>query len=292
MITDTNSTNPYEASNIDEKPAEIVRFFKGEPVPQKIVGIVLWDAMHYAYSSDKRPHFAIGIMHGLYLALVAAAFFAFIEGQHLFSFWLIGVTIVALFVLWVLLYVISIKAIFRILRKERMVFAPSIREIWQLFHSLINGILFLLTFLGSFLLATIVFVPAVFVLEPIWNTPSSNIPMFILGVCLYGIAIILWIAFVCIFYMRSALAIHCIIDQNVNFLTAYRRAWSLTRGNLRTLAFGTPGTSKPIVTGLIVILTCGLGLLPIIGYYFCWLTVAYLMLSGQCETVAQQPDEW
>ena len=292
MTTDTNSTNPYEASNIDEKPAEIVRFFKGEPVPQKIVGIVLWDAMHYAYSSDKRPYFAIGVLQALYLALVGLAVFAFVAHPQMAIAipWLVGFVGGSLFVLWVLLYVISIKAIFRILRKERMVFAPSIREIWQLFHSLINGILFLLTFLGSFAFALILILPGLYLTD--LSGFGTNTPRLILGICFYVLGTGLWIAFVCIFYMRSALAIHCIIDQNVNFLTAYRRAWALTRGNLRTLAFGTPGTSKPLTTFLILVVTCGLGLLPIIGYYFCWLTVAYLMLSGQCETVAQQPDEW
>jgi hypothetical protein len=103
---------------------------------------------------------------------------------------------------------------------------------------------------------------------------------------------ILWIAFVCLFYMRSALGMHCIVDQGVGFLTAYRKAWSLTRGNLRALALGTPSTSKPLMTFLILTFSLGLGFFPLIGYYFCWLTVAYLMLSGQCETVAQQPDEW
>lgn len=289
----TDNANPYEASDIVEKPAEIVRFFKAPPNPQKIVGLVLWDAMHYAYTTDKKSYFALGFVQFFYIVLVLVAVFAFMAHPQMAELWLIGIVAGALFVLWVFLYIISLNAIFRLLRKEKMTFAPSIREFLRLVYSLVNGTLFLLTFLSTFVLfAVICFFPSILVLEPIWGNASSNTAMFVFGLCLYGLGTALWIAFSCLFYMRSALGIHCIVDQGVNFLTAYRRAWALTRGNLRTLAFGMPGTSKPIMTGLILLATCGLGFFPIIGYYFCWLTVAYLMMGGQCETVAQQPDEW
>lgn len=288
----TNNVNPYEASNIDEKPAEIVRFFKAPPEPRKIVGVVLWDAMHHAYTENKRAYYALGFLQLLYMVPVALAVFAFREHPQMANPWLVGFTAVSLFTLWVLLYVMSLNAIFRLLRKEQMTFAPSIREIARLFYSLVNGMLFLLTFLAAFALALVLVLPGVYLTDNVMSNIGTNYPRLILGVCSYALGTGLWIAFSCIFYMRSALGIHCIVDQGVNFLTAYRRAWALTRGNLRTLAFGTPGTSKPIATFLIFCVTGGLAFFPLIGYYFCWLTVAYLMLSGQCETVAQQPDEW
>jgi len=285
-------TNPYQASDIDEKPAEVVRFYRAEVVPQKIVGTVLWDAMHYAYTTEKPACFFLGFVQAFYLGLVVAAAYVFWEYGHLFGPFLIGVTGVALFVLWVLFYIMSLNAIFRLLRKERMTFAPSLRELLRLVRTLFHGVLFLLSFLMVLTLATVLFLPGIYLLDNVLSNIGTNTPKLIFGICLYALGTSLWIAFVCLFYMRSALGLHCIVDQGDNFLIAYRRAWSLTRGNLRTLAFGTPSTSKPLMTFLILTFSLGLGFFPLIGYYFFWLTVAYLMLSGQCETIAQQPDEW
>ena len=288
-------TNPYQASDIDEKPAEIVRFYHADAVPQKIVGTVLWDAMHYAYSSEKSTYFALGFMQALYFALVGmvivtvAAFWEYGDWGDLFPVCLVGM---ALFVLWVLLYIISLKVIFRRLRKEKMIFAPSLRELASLCYALLHGVLFLVSFLSVFTLATLLFLPGIWLTDNVLSQINLNTPKLIFGISLYVLGTTLWIAFVCLFYMRSALGLHCIVDQGDDFVTAYRRAWSLTRGNLRALAFGTPSTSKPLMTFLILTFSLGLGFFPLIGYYFCWLTVAYLMLSGQSETIAQQPDEW
>ena len=285
-------TNPYQASDIDEKPAEVVRFFRAEVVPQKIVGTVLWDAMHSAYSTNKRPCIALGFMQAFYLALVVGTGLVFKNFGDLIGPFLIGLTAAALFVLWVLLYIMSLNAIFRLLRKERMTFAPSLRELLRLCYTLIHGVLFLASFLMILALATVLILPGAWLTDNVLSQMSHNTPKLVFGICLYALGTSLWIAFVCLFYMRSALGLHCIVDQGDDFLTAYRRAWSLTRGNLRALAFGTPSTSKPLMTFLILTFSLGLGFFPLIGYYFCWLTVAYLMLSGQSETIAQQPDEW
>ena len=291
--------NPYAAMDIDEKPAEIVRFYRAEAVPQKIAGTVLWDAMHYAYTTEKPACYFLGFVQAFYLALVVAAVLAFRNyGEELMDYdgipgpFLIGLTVTGLFILWVLLYIMSLNAIFRLLRKERMTFAPSLRELLRLCYALVNGVLFLTSFLLVLILATILLIPGIYLTDNVLSNIGTNTPKLILGICLYALGTTLWIAFVCLFYMRSALGLHCIVDQGDHFLAAYRRAWSLTRGNLRTLAFGTPSTSKPLMTFLILTFSLGLGFFPLIGYYFCWLTVAYLMLSGQCETVAQQPDEW
>jgi hypothetical protein len=292
-------TNPYQVSDIDEKPVEVVRFYRAEVVPQKIVGTVLWDAMHYAYTMEKPACFFLGFVQAFYLALVVAVILVFKNyGEELLNYgnllgsFLIGLTVAALFVLWVLFYIMSLNAIFRLLRKERMTFAPSLRELLRLVRTLLHGVLFLLSFLTVLALATVLFLPGMYLLDNVLSNIGTNTPKLILGICLYALGTSVWVAFVCLFYMRSALGLHCIVDQGDNFLTAYRRAWSLTRGNLRTLAFGTPSTSKPLMTFLILTFSLGLGFFPLIGYYFCWLTVAYLMLSGQCETIAQQPDEW
>jgi hypothetical protein len=285
-------TNPYAASDIDERPAEIVRFFKAEAVPQKIAGTVLWDAMHYAYTVEKKSYITLGFLQALYLGLVVVAVLVFWHYGELLGLFLIGVTTVALFVLWVLLYIMTLNVIFRLLRKEKMTFAPSLRELVRLGYTLLHGVLFLASFLSVFLLAMLLFIPGMYLTDNVLSNIGTDWPKLMLGVCLYVLGTILWIAFVCLFYMRSALGLHCIVDQGVGFLTAYRKAWSLTRGNLRALALGTPSTAKPLMTFLILTFTLGLGFFPLIGYYFCWLTVAYLMLSGQCATIAQQPDAW
>jgi len=285
-------TNPYAASDVDESPAEIVRFFRVKAEPQQIVGTVLWEAMHYVYSTEKRAYIALGFLQAFYLGLVIGAGLVIWNFGEIIGAFLVGVTVVSLFVLWVLLYIMSLNAIFRLLRKERMAFAPSLRELLRLCRTLLHGVLFLASFLAVIVLATLMFVPGMILTDNVLSNIGTNTPKLILGICLYATGTVLWIAFVCLFYMRSALGLHCIVDQGDNFLTAYRRAWSLTRGNLRALAFGTPSTSKPLMTFLILTFSLGLGFFPLIGYYFCWLTVAYLMLSGQCETIAQQPDEW
>ena len=283
--------NPYEATDIDEKPAEIVRFYRAEAVPEKIVGPVLWDAMHYAYIMEKPSYIAIGFVQAFYLGLIVTAVLAFKNVSELREPFFIGLTVAGLFVLWVLLYIMSLNAIFRLLRKERMAFAPSLRELLRLCYTLMQCVLFLASFLFVLLLATSLFLPGIYLTDNVLSNAGLNTPKLILGICLYALGTSLWITFVCLFYMRSALGLHCIVDQGDNFLTAYRRAWSLTRGNLRALAFGTPSTSKPLMTFLILTFSLGFGFFPLIGYYFCWLTVAYLMLSGQSETIAQQ-EEW
>jgi hypothetical protein len=267
-------------------------------VPQKIVGTVLWDAMHYAYTTEKPAYYFLGFVQAFYLGLVVLAALAYWNfGEGLADFGgllgsiLIGVTVAGLFVLWVLLYIMSLNVIFRLLRKEKMAFAPSLRELLRLVYTLLQGVLYFASFLAVLALATVLILPGLYLTDNVLSNIGSNTPKLILGICLYALGTCLWIAFVCLFYMRSALGLHCIVDQGDNFLTAYRRAWSLTRGNLRTLAFGTPSTSKPLMTFLILTFSLGLGFFPLIGYYFCWLTVAYLMLSGQCETIAQQ-EEW
>jgi len=285
-------TNPYQASDFDEKPAEIVRFHRTEAVPQKIVGTVLWDAMHYAYAAEKKAYIALGFMQALYLGLVIGVAVVLWQYGGLIGRFLIGLAAIVLFVLWVLLYIMTLHVIFRLLRKERMKFAPSLRELATLCYTLLHGVLFLASFLLVFVLGTLLFLPGLYLMDNVVSNIGTNWPKLVLGICLYATGTILWITFVCLFYMRSALGLHCIVDQGIGFLTAYRRAWSLTRGNLRALAFGTPSTSKPLMTFLILTFSLGLGFFPLIGYYFCWLTVAYLMLSGQSESIAQQPDEW
>jgi len=296
-------TNPYAASDIDEKPAEIVQFFKAEEtVPQKIVGAVMWDAMHYAWTTEKRAYIALGFMQALYLALVvliiaaATVYWDYdnLQLSDLHFYELLTACLVGsiLFVLWVLLYIMSLNVIFRLLRKEKMTFAPSLRELVRLCYTLLHGVLFFASFLSFFVLETGLLIPGVYLIDDILFNTGTNTPRLVLGICLYVLTVVLWSVISCLFYMRSALGLHCIVDQRVGFLTAYRRAWSLTRGNLRALALGTPSQSKPLMTFLILTFSLGLGFFPLIGYYFCWLTVAYLMLSGQCQTVAQQPDEW
>jgi len=297
--------NPYAASDIDEKPAEIVRFIKAEAVPQKIIGTVMWDAMHYAWTTEKKAYIFLGFMQALYLALVVwvvvAATSSWDYGGQLWSALLslhiyeqLAACLIGgiLFALWVLLYIMSLNVIFRLLRKEKMIFAPSLRELARLCYTLLHGVLFLASFLLVLVLGTLLFLPGLYLMDNVMSNIGTNWPRLILGICLYAVGTILWIAFVCLFYMRSALGLHCIVDQGVGFLTAYRKAWSLTRGNLRVLALGTPSQSKPLMTFLILTFSLGLGFFPLIGYYFCWLKVAYLMLSGQYEAVAQQPDEW
>jgi hypothetical protein len=291
----TSTVNPYEAYDVDEKPVEMVRFFRAKPSPQKITSTLLWEAMTSAYSLNKREYIEIGFVQIFFLfpliAVIAAVIYYrdFVESQ-----WdVIGMfaIVACVLLLGVVLYVISISVIFRLLRKEKMTFSPSIREFFHLVWVVSQCVLFLFTFMLVVSLATIVLIPGGLILDQVqFNNPDY--PRLILGILVYLLGTIIWIAILCLFYMRSALGLHCMIDRSVNFLSAYRMAWKLTHGNLRALATGTPAVSKPFTTFMILVFTCGLAFLPLIGYYFCWLTVSYLMLSGQSEMIAQQPDEW
>ncbi|MDR1493447.1 MAG: hypothetical protein LBT05_12100 [Planctomycetaceae bacterium] len=287
--------NPYEACDVDERPVEMAIFFRAEPSPRKITSVLLWEATTSAYSFNKGTYIAVGFAQSFFLfpliAVVAAIVYYrdFVESR-----WdVVGmIAIVAcVLLLGVVFYVVSISVILRKLRKENMIFSPSIREFFHLVWVASQCVLFLLTFVFVILLATIVLLPGSLILDKI-QINDPDYPFLILGVLVYLLGVLIWIAILCLFYMRSALGLHCIIDRGVNFISAYRMAWRLTRGNLRALATGTPATSKPFTTFMILTLTCGIAFLPLIGYYFCWLTVSYLMLSGQAETIPQQPDEW
>jgi len=291
----TSDINPYESYDIDERPVEMVRFFRTEISPQKITSTLLWEAMTSAYAMNKGTYIAIGFVQSFFLfpliAVIAAAvnYWELVESRWdvagIFSI------IACVLLLGVVLYIISISVIFRLLRKEQMIFSPSIREFLRLVWTVSQCVLLLLTFAVVILLATVVLIPGALMLDKIqFNEPLDS--RFILGILVYLLGTLIWIAILCLFYMRSALGLHCIIDCGMNFISAYRTAWKLTRGNLRALATGTPATSKPFTTFMILLFTGGLAFLPLIGYYFCWLTVSYLMLSGQSEMIAQQPDEW
>ncbi|MDR1382313.1 MAG: hypothetical protein LBJ67_00485 [Planctomycetaceae bacterium] len=291
----TSGVNPYEAYDIDERPVEMVRFFRAEPSPQKITSTLLWEAMTAAYSLNKGTYIAIGFVQSFFLAPFIAVIAAVVYYWDVVaSRWdVVGMCAIVAIVLLlgVVLYIISINVIFRLLRKEKMIFVTSIWEYFHLVWVISQCVMFLLTFVFVVSLATVVLIPGGLILDKTqWNNPDYT--SLILGILVYLLGTIIWIAILCLFYIRSALGLHCIIDHGVNFVSAYRMAWRLTRGNLRALATGTPAGSKPFTTFMILLFTCGLAFLPLIGYYFCWLTVSYLMLSGQAEMIVQQPDEW
>ena len=108
----------------------------------------------------------------------------------------------------------------------------------------------------------------------------------ILGVILS----IVWILIVIVLMTRLLYGVHFIIDCRMNCLAAARASWRHTRGNILAVTFKDTGLGvRQLPLLAFAYLTLGVVL---IGYAYCDVTVTYLMLTGQCDLLKQQPDEW
>ena len=101
-------------------------------------------------------------------------------------------------------------------------------------------------------------------------------------ILVFAVFVFLWTR---IFY-----GIPFIVDRQMNCLDAARASWYYTRGNIKILTFRKGGRiASDLVILALFFLTFGASL---IGYMYCSVIVTYLMLTGQCELLEEQPDEW
>ncbi|MCL2349200.1 MAG: hypothetical protein FWC50_13195 [Planctomycetaceae bacterium] len=291
-MNESSPENPYQASLIDEKPVEMVRFFHAEPVPKKLFKESLVEATWHGFINHKREFAGLGFAQILFFFLPATVIYWFLS-QHpdvLKDYFVTVSSIVCLFLLGVLIYVVSISATLRLLRKEPMVFFSDWREAVSLLTTLFHASIYLVISLSVVALVVLLMV------APIGSFFNGRIflandNVWILLFLLFMLTVIFGSVLIEWLFARFSFGIHFIVDRKSNFWTAFRQSWWFTKGNTRAITTKRRSFFRVLLV-LMLIVTCGLGIFVLFGYYYCSVTVTYLMMTGQCELVSELPDEW
>ena len=289
-MNESSSENPYQASLIDEKPVEMVRFFRAEPGPKKLVKESLDEALRHGFMNHKGEFTGLGFAQGIFFFLPAAVMIWFLsQTPEVLRYYFVTVSSIAcLFLLGVLIYVVSVSAALRLLRKEPMIFFSDWREavslLTTLFHASIYQMISWTVFFGA-IIPVLTFVDRLFELQ-------NNDTILAFWLFLYIILIFAFAIGAGWFFARFSFGVHFIVDRKSSFWAAFRQSWRFTKGNTRSITTKRQPFVRILLVYLMLIVTCGLGIFVLFGYFYCSTTVTYLMMTGQCELVPELPDEW
>jgi len=288
-MTKSSPENPYQATLIDEKPVEMVRFFRAEPVSKKLFRESLNEITWHGFMNHKGEFAGLGFAQVLFFFLPATVILWFLS-QHpdVWKDYFVTVSSIAcLFLLGVLIYVVSISATLRLLRKEPMVFFSDWREAVSLLTTLFHASIYLMIFvLFGIAWGTMLFACTVnLVVQASDKGLLLLLSLYILLILAGGFGFV-W------FFARFSSGIHFIVDRKSSFWTAFRLSWRFTQGNVRVITTKRLPFFYGLLMFLLLIVTCGLGIFVLLGYCYCSVTVTYLMMTGQCELVSELPDEW
>jgi hypothetical protein len=297
FMTNSNSDfiesgNPYQATFIDEKPIEMARFFRAEPTPQKITAALLKEAVHFAFMNHKLAFSVIGLVT-LLIVIIPIALVLILINHYEILFHKVGfimIFYVCLFLVVITIQIEMIEVSLKILRKES-IFSSQLQRNWRQFFFVLGYRIFqvvILIFISIFAVCIIIsffggigLLLSYLKLIPTWG----NILFFIVG---YMISLV----FAAVYGQRLGVSIHFIVDRKMNCIAAIRESWRFTRGNSKELQKGKRFSAISCSFFLMLLVTCGLAIVVVIGHAYCCQCVAYLMLTGQCELVVQLPDEW
>ena len=294
--------NPYrvtEVSGEDEKSVPNLRFVRAEPVPKKITYRELNGAVYRTFMADKKRFLVLGLVHFLVLALIFG-YLAFIMNLFmelervnrdlqyntfltlLFIFFFVPVILTYLYAL--LAFVASIKITLHLVRKEKNSWHFTWRQGFDFLKTSIYVVIyFVICYLFFFVLPAGIMAPWAMFMDG--NDPPEwywvvLVYVILIPAVLFG----LWII------ARHAIGVVAIIDRRTGPISTFRSIRKFTRGNVYT--FWHSFLLHYMVLGLLTYFTLGLFLVVTIPYLCCWFTVAYLMMTGQYESLDQQPDEW
>jgi hypothetical protein len=288
----TESGNPYQATFIDEKPIEMARFFHAEPTPQKITATLLKEAVHFSFIKHKFAFSAIGLA-ALLVTMIPIAGLVLILTNHseilLHKVWFIILLYVCLFLVSLTVQVEVVEISLKILRKESIF--SQLQRNWRQFFFVLGYRIFqivILIFMSIFAIGMIIFF--------FWGiglllSHLKLIPPFV-SILFFTVGYITSLVFAVVCGQRLGISFHFIVDRKMNCIAAIRESWRFTRGNIKELQKGKRFSAISCGFFLMLLVTCGLAIVVVIGHTYCCQCVAYLMLTGQCELVAQLPDEW
>ena len=286
--------NPYRATIVDEKPVDVAEFFRAEPQYRKLLPGSIVRTCFAMFMRYKGQFIGLGIAQAIFIVFPVVAVF-WLLAQHpdvgREQPWLLAVAAVMLTLLTVFMIVVSISASLRILRKEKMIFLSTPRDAARLAWCVLHTLIYITAWLG-FLVVTLV--PWNLCLASLGeNGIEMSNQQLIFRVIFGVIFFVLWLFALVFILTRLCYGVHFIIDRQQNFLSAFGASWRHTRGNIKAMTVNDQATlGRNFLLVILVVLTGGLGLLIVAGYAYCAGAVTYLMLTGQCELLEEQPDEW
>ena len=286
--------NPYLATIVDEKPVDVAEFFCAEPQYRKLLPGTVVRTCFAMFMRHKGQFIGLGIAQVIFIVFPVVAVFWLLT-QHpdvgREQPWLLVVAAVMLILLTVFMIVVSISVSLRILRKEKMIFLSTPRDAARLAWSMLHSLIYIVVWLGLSMIAQIPC--SLSFVFGVRNWIAANNNLWILGVIFGLILIVLGIFFFVFVSIRLLYGVHFIIDRQLNFLSASGASWHHTRGNIKAIFVGDHAVfGHYLLLVFLVTFTGGLALMVVAGLVYCEATVTYLMLTGQCELLEEQPDEW
>ncbi|MDR1957770.1 MAG: hypothetical protein LBQ54_01780 [Planctomycetaceae bacterium] len=292
--------NPYEPMMIsDEEPVEMVRFFRAAPMPRKVRSQMLRDVIRFTFRKHLKEFIGLGLMQVLFIWVpVFTVSWLLVNHPNLVpNLFLTGGILFLLILLAVLIYVASVNASLRFLRKEKMVFFSSFGDAVRFIKTVFNSIVYGLICVAVGVIVTIIIsIVSSFPLFLLFGSDSFPEPtelktMLTIAITLFLtiLPVILAGLFLFWFIIRSAIGFHFIIDQNVHCVRAFSCAFRYSRGNVNAIF---RASQSPLFFVVILLGTLGAGIVLPLGYHFCWSTAAYLLLTGQGTLLTEEPDEW
>ena len=296
-----DSSNPYRATFIDEKPVDAAEFFRAEPEYRKLTPGSVGRTSYAMFMQHKWQFIALGIFNGVFILFPGIAVF-WLLAQHpdvgREQPWLPIAVAICLILLAVFMIVVSISVSLRILRKEKMVFLSTPRDAARLVWSMLHTLIYLLVLFGWLelpgLASNFVFPYLVkFKISSNWSILQLifNVTFWIMAAfgIIFFIALIIIIVYV---FARLFYGVHFIVDRQMNCLAAARASWRYTHhGNLKMITW--KKNDRQNAHFFVLLVLCFLtGGTCLAGYVYCEVAVSYLMLTGQCELLEELPDEW
>ena len=286
--------NPYRATIVDEKPVDVAEFFRAEPQYRKLLPGSIIRTCFAMFMRYKGQFIGLGIGQAIFIVFPVVAVFWLLT-QHpdvgREQPWVLVVAAVLLILLTVFMIVVSISASLRILRKEKMIFLSTPQDAVRLAWSMLHTLIYIVVWLGLLVMTQVPWNLCLRFLMDDWVEMSDYQLIFLV---IFGlILLIVWFFTIIFVLSRLFYGVYFIIDRQLNFLAAFGASWRHTRGNIKAMTVKDHATfGRNLLLVCLVLFTGGLGFLIVVGYTYCAGAVTYLMLTGQCELLEEQPDEW
>ncbi|MCL2349430.1 MAG: hypothetical protein FWC50_14360 [Planctomycetaceae bacterium] len=293
-LDNDDDLNPYrvtEVSGEDEKSVPNLRFVRVEPVPKKITYSELDGAVYRTFMADKKRFLMLGLAHFLVIALISGIqifivklmIWLGVDGdiQTSVSFAIHSIILACFYALFA--FVASIEITLFWVRKEKIPRRFTRQRCFDILKTTFHVVIYF-TICYLFLLSLWVFVALWAILMGASDPPEWY------WVVLFAVTVILAVLFTFWIIARHAVGVVAIIDRRTGPIATFRSIRKFTRGNVYT--FWHSFILHYFILYVLTVVTLGLFLVVTVPYLCCWFTVAYLMMTGQYESLGQQPDEW
>jgi len=288
---DRDDMNPYRATFVDEKPLDAAVFFRAEPQYRKILPKSIGRIGYAMFMQHKWQWIGLGIAQGLFVvcpAVVVIGLLLEYPDMGRLLPWLPVAAGIVLLLLATFMVVVSFSVALRILRKEKMIFRSTPQDAARLIWCMGNTLPFVIAAIAWFLFFVLgVSIGVDFVVQLSEMMPPWRRFFFLLGV---GIGFLAAVFGASLLLGRFIYSIPFVVDRRMNGVAAARASWQYTRGQFTRIKSAHDGTNANLFVVLTLYYLTGGAAMA--GHLYCTLTVGYLMITGQCEVLEEQPDEW